>query len=623
MTFKRIAAKNMHYKLQKSDVNELTLYTLRKLVEKKNLENVMMTRDGNILLSSDKSIQMRNGVKTLQKWLGTKYLPMRMNHFNPLPKAFLQHYFAQGYNADNVLYKKGQQFEEAVINQLVMAKVQSVADKKSNEGNVTISENEDLLLRGDKRIQISNLKVHSWLDTEEVLMRMGELDPLLDDFLHNHFAQGHIIEKIKYRFEEAMIDQLVKVKIERETNKRYNEEIIKNDVYDLVERGTIDMKDIKHTEECKKLYEKLKSRQEINPDLDKEYTITFQHRVNGQLAHDYPPVAVTIEGQPKASGKKNKHYYIYSHKAGFGKSYEMYQFAKQFNAALITSTNNWVDVSQETQFLIFEGLGKNNKLDFDQMRSLTGGYGIMSRNCTNCGSTFKPRQDVQVIITSNRPPYDIYGEWDSNLQRRVMSDYTFSQFQDRFHVIRLDGDLNEDQIKYLHPIALTEEQFKEACTKNFKALAIKKPENRARVLTDKDLMKHHLEAFYSSFKSMYSMWLSRQAETNWLRRSISCMLEELELQPELYGLVRRYFLSHGEFVKGKQLTDKIKQCLSNPDVKDIMKMIVEAVDKKAEKAGFRNKRPLVEDETANPSATKRHVVKNNSSSLLSPSWKAT
>ena len=476
---KAVSAKSVHFKLHEDDTNEKILDTLKKLAEKKGFSHVLMTKNGDILLSDEKRIQIKNGERTLQSWLGTEHLPMRIRGYDPLPDSFLQHYFAEGYNAEKVLYKIGQKFEEAVIN------------------------------------------------------------------------------------------KIVKEKVNRAANKRRNEKMLQSDACE-------------QTEENKNLYKKLKSRQELNPDLDKEYTITFQHRANGQPTSDYPPVTITIEAQPKA-GYKRKHYYIYSHRAGFGKTYEMCQFAKKYNAALITNTNNWVDVPTEAQFLIFEELGKSNKLDFEQLKSLTGGFGLMSGNCKSYGSSFKPRQDVQVIIISSRSPYDIYGEWDKHLQRRIMSADSLSELEDRFHVIRLDGDILEDQMKYLEPTALTDAQFKKACIKQLTGLAIihlgvEDVSSRAMLLTDKDVMKKYLKRCYSAFRTIYTMWLSRNADTNLVRQTINFMLEELLFGPALVDMVKSYFIDKQEFVKDKLLADNIDKFLSRPDVSNRIKMIVDDFD---------------------------------------------
>ena len=522
--YKKVSARNMHFKLQESDINEKTLDSLKSFVEQKKC-HVLMTKNGDLLLCCDKKIQMKYGERTLQCWLGTQHLPIRVQDFSPLPNGFFWHYFAEGYDAEKVFYKTGQTFDEKSINQLVQEK------------------------------------------------------------------------------------------IERTTFKKHNEEILKSDACDLVKRGTIHMNQLKQTEENKNLFAKLESKKILNPDLDKEYNIIFQHRVNGELANDYPPVAVTLEAQP--CQKKKKHYYIYSHNAGFGKTYEMCQFAEKYNAHVITDSNNWIDVPDEAQFLIFDELGKLNKLNFEHLKSLTGGYGMMSGNCKSYGSSFRPRKDVQVIITSNQSPYEIYGEWDNNSQRRIMSADAFSQFQDRFHVIRLDGDILEDEIKYLEPTVLTDAQFRKACIKQLVTdlginhLGIQDPNSRTMLLTKKSLMKVYLKTCYFAFKNMYSMWLSRHANTNLVRRSITYMLQELQFGPELVDVAQSYFIHDEEFVKGTLLVNKIDKFLSRTDASYRIKMLVDAVDKEA---GVKKKRPLVEDEAdildGNNIHNKKHALEN-------------
>ena len=148
MEFKTITAKNMHFKLQEGDINEKTLDALKKMVqEKKDINNIMMTQQGDIVLSGDKKIYMRNGEKTLQSWLGTQHVPLRVKDFDPLPDAFLINCFPQGFNANKVMYKIGKKFENAVINRLVKEKIDRNANQKRNEEIVQSNVN-DLVKRG-------------------------------------------------------------------------------------------------------------------------------------------------------------------------------------------------------------------------------------------------------------------------------------------------------------------------------------------------------------------------------------------------------------------------------------------------------------------------------------------
>merc|ERR1711893_552573 len=119
-----------------------------------------MTKNGDILFSCDKKIQMKNGEKTLQMWLGTEHLPMRIRDYDPLPDSFLQHYFAEGYNPDKVMCKIGKKFEDAVITKMVKEKVDRQNNKRRNE-EIAHSKVNDLVKRGtitmEKVIQIDTL----------------------------------------------------------------------------------------------------------------------------------------------------------------------------------------------------------------------------------------------------------------------------------------------------------------------------------------------------------------------------------------------------------------------------------------------------------------------------------
>ena len=188
-----------------------------------------------------------------------------------------------------------------------------------------------------------------------------------------------------------------------------------------------------------------------------------------------------------------------------------------------------------------------------------------------------------------------------------MSAEAFSQFQDRFHVIRLDGDIIDDQMKYLDPMALTDQQFEKACIKQITALVIKKPENRAMLLADKDSMKDYVEACFSAFKNIYSMWLSRHANSEVVEQSIKYMLKKLNFGAALVEIVRSYFIRDRKFLTGKHLADKIDEFLSMTNAKDMIKMMAEDVDMLAgiEK---NDKRPLEQDETNGPN--KRRTIEN-------------
>ena len=57
MNLKHISARNVHFKLQEDDINEKTLDSLKSMVEEKGY-HVLMTKNGDILFSCDKKVQL-------------------------------------------------------------------------------------------------------------------------------------------------------------------------------------------------------------------------------------------------------------------------------------------------------------------------------------------------------------------------------------------------------------------------------------------------------------------------------------------------------------------------------------------------------------------------------------
>ena len=80
------------------------------------------------------------------------------------------------------------------------------------------------------------------------------------------------------------------------------------------------------------------------------------------------------------------------------------------------------------------------------------------------GASYKPPVDVQVIILSDYSPYEIYGKWESKLQRRVISEDVLSTITDRFYIERLDGEDAREKRKCMDPTTWTTEEFKAEIT---------------------------------------------------------------------------------------------------------------------------------------------------------------
>ncbi len=103
------------------------------------------------------------------------------------------------------------------------------------------------------------------------------------------------------------------------------------------------------------------------------------------------------------------------------------------------------------------------------LKSLTGGTASSTRaNCKSYGSSYQPRDDVQIVITSNLSPYEVYGKYDAKTGRRFMSQDIMAQLEERFYIHRIDnGPLEEDRIRFTEPANWSVDQFKQQLCKIF------------------------------------------------------------------------------------------------------------------------------------------------------------
>lgn len=323
--------------------------------------------------------------------------------------------------------------------------------------------------------------IQKQMHLQSVPTRLTGYDPLPNDFIVKHFPDGYDITIIYYsfgeKFKEEYINNIVHENVLRKKNREKNKYILSNDTTNLIENGTLSVFDIGRVEQAKQQWERIDNDRHRNKDLDGPFTFKFHHWTKTDkkserptITNDYAPVHVTVVGRPNQLDIKQKHYFIYSKLASFGKSYQLMQFAMEYNVQLVPDPSNWNNVSPCAQFLAFDEVGKShNKLSFENLKSLTSGSAqCFTGNCKSFGNSFTPRPDVQVIMVSNKSPYELYSTWNAKLQKGFMNVEEMGQFDDRFYVFRLDGSVEEDRIKALEPErvtveALNEDQFLERC----------------------------------------------------------------------------------------------------------------------------------------------------------------
>jgi len=327
------------------------------------------------------------------------------------------------------------------------------------------------------------------LELHSLPERLSEYVNLPRDFIVKYFNDGYDESKICYsigvKFTEEIITLLIdeeKKASQIEKSREKNRNILAKDVETLVEEGALSVADAPRTQYGKDFLEKRKNDKCLNKDLDGVETMTFQEYDDEKKQpvknSKFPPTNVEILGRPgQIGGEKKKHYYIYSRLSNFGKTYNLERFCEKYNGYIISDPSNWTDTPSGIQFMVFEEVDNtHNKLDFANLKSLTGGTtGGFKGNRKSFGPSFRPRKDVQVVLLSNKSPYEVYSQWNANMQRSFMSSERMDHFDKRFKVIRLDGSVEEDRKNALEPehvdvVALNEDQFLEICERVFEGV---------------------------------------------------------------------------------------------------------------------------------------------------------
>ncbi len=109
---------------------------------KRCVDNVLITTEGNLLLDSSKKIMLHSGVMTLQSALELKDLPTRVTTYTPLPKSFLAHYFANGYDESRILYSHGPKFSKENIEEDIRHCIENAKNRQRNRKILQMSTRE-------------------------------------------------------------------------------------------------------------------------------------------------------------------------------------------------------------------------------------------------------------------------------------------------------------------------------------------------------------------------------------------------------------------------------------------------------------------------------------------------
>ena len=113
--------------------------------------------------------------------------------------------------------------------------------------------------------------------------------------------------------------------------------------------------------------------------------------------------------------------------------------------------------SEKSQWLLFDE--SNNLPELEVLKALTSGICTVDLNRKSHGRSFHPRPDIQIIVCCNKSPYEVYGKWDAKIQRKYMDVHVQQIIEDRFHIIKLDGPVEDDRRVYCDPVLWSHEEY--------------------------------------------------------------------------------------------------------------------------------------------------------------------
>ena len=271
----------------------------------------------------------------------------------------------------------------------------------------------------------------------------------------------------------------------------------------LVESGEINMSDVPNIANARShlKQEEQDFASENLPDLDGPLTIRYRKYVDGAPVPDGPYMDVTIEGRPNDLMAKRKHYWIYSG-PGYGKTTTTrLEVVDKYKAAIVPHPKNAVNVPNTAQLLVIDEVGPTRKIPIEQLKGLTCGDASTSfLNRKFYGQSYVPRKDAQLIILSNLSPYNVYSNYRKGKDRRMES-VDVQAMEERFHIIRLDGDNLEEKRRFVDVEVLTPYEFKETLYETLY--------DRNKMLNDSGLLtKVHVR---DSMEACYKLYLDRLA----------------------------------------------------------------------------------------------------------------
>ena len=235
------------------------------------------------------------------------------------------------------------------------------AKKHSIDNYCVFEDGKVMLHRPTKKIHLMNggLTLQTALGCEHMPSRVTKYSPLPFALWFDMFPSGYDTEKFVRctgeRFQRKCVAKLLDQEANKAVARKNYAHTMSSTVTELLEDGSVTIENAQKIAATKKFATQQRAVDSSNPDLTGAcIEITFAHYKYQQPTKKYLETKVQLIGYPNNTLQKKKHYYIYTYKSGFGKTFHMQKFTREYNAHFIGDLGNWLSVPEHTQFLIID-----------------------------------------------------------------------------------------------------------------------------------------------------------------------------------------------------------------------------------------------------------------------------
>ena len=222
----------------------------------------------------------------------------------------------------------------------------------------------------------------------------------------------------------------------------------------LLHTKTIKLAEVGHVQRARKAIQEEENQDSGRPDMTEPIIIEYAERDHtGKIIPGGICKRVQVVPHPGDTETKLKHYYVYSARANMGKTRSTEEAFAPYSSATVPDCHNAAGVERDVQWLLLDEYGKtkNKMFELNQLKAICGAGGLCHGfiNIKGYDSSYIPRADIQLYITSNVHPFAVYSSRVMGHKGLFLSKSDADTIRARFHIICLDGDEEDEALQYV------------------------------------------------------------------------------------------------------------------------------------------------------------------------------